>query len=990
MAELELYRQKSIENKVPQLIEIQMELILPPEETTSLTLTKYENCLSYSQDFLLQHGHLECSPVAVAENFNAFLERYQLEQLREYGEAIEQLASVILNEPLCERHVQRNIQWRVLEFMLFVNYKVFKWTKLHPREMEEKRKTIMESLAKVNKSCAYKKYESPPAEAPAPSLRYGFPAWRARAPSFSFNSSISTAGGGDSSGSDANSLTLIQRWPKERSSFTSNYQSEVSRFSDSGYESDLKRSSFNLSLESAQPAAPSDGWNKVKVTENFNTPDAKMNLTLNLMQGESAVGKPTEVNYMRGANDLLTRIQMPCWQVDVHVHNQPRMLASSFNLSYGKWLLHQLRDGQHSVRRMSEEQQVVRELVILFFASEDSDHFQWRDDGGLEMRRFDPRTCNLSLLPEMLDSLKQMRHLRELVDMHAFRRVSGDHLETLTSFSVALRRLLRPLVEFIIHFERRLVQGKERPTFLLLSESFKKPLDRLKLLYELSQTNQVEKPSVRSLMLLHSLFVASSRASQLSRAASASLLLHSLQAYCQFLDSWWTTGEFSDWHDEFPYHRIKIEGRTEYELREEWERDTGLLEGRLFQVIRSHVNESRQAVAILYDSRRLGDFISLHGARLLKTSLHNSLMEAVLQELTPYQTESVDDMHFAPDILQQLKDTDVEPVRQMFYAYHTETLPDPRQPAGCSADELMRNFQACAPFAPLTEIVCLELERLLRQRSLLANAYVSDLLRNKLQVHRVIVHLRSVFLLLRYELLRHEFEVFFRFLKKNLLVEATCRLREIVMSQDRHLGYLFQISVKGCHPDNVTLRIMYDPLLNRVINQGQVEQLNECFRLILNLYFTLYERRQLPALKGKNKTVKALKSLRAALDSDFEKQLSSVDEIHQLCIVDFNADADCSLEKLHQTHKAIVQQVEKQLHGVTGSCRLEHVLHISKVLKFMWQRAVPLIKEQRIRKPQKVSKTKEEYLRSILKRCWATEFLLKRKYSIKISEMLLK
>ncbi|KAI8041574.1 hypothetical protein M5D96_005839 [Drosophila gunungcola] len=703
-------------------------------------------------------------------------------------------------------------------------------------------------------------------------------------------------------------------------------------------------------------------FNKIQVKENFATNEAKMELALNLIQLESSAAKPTKADLFKGSNDLLSRIQTPWWQVDIHVYPQPRILASSFSLEYGNWLLYQLRESRFSVRKTSEEQQLLRELIILFIATVDFDYFEILDNE-LELRRDRPHTCALSqlmegpVLPPILSSLKEMRHLRQLIEVHTKKRITGDRLETLTSFSVALRRLLRPVMEFLVYFERRLTRGIETPTLQHFLETSSAHLERIQLLYELSKSSIEGEPSLRSLHIVESLLTYTYKISpsKMQRNLSAALLLHSLQAYCQFLDNWWSTGEFTDWHEEFPYQRLLIDGRTEYGRRK-----IELPEENLFQIIQRHFNESREALAILYDTRKIGDFNCLHG-NISQTCLHNSLLDSVLKELTPYQTERLEESGHAPDILEQLRFIDQEPVRRMFYSFHMETRPDPQQPADCSVDQLLRNFQASADYAPISEIICHELRRLLHRRSLLANSYVSDLVK-KSEVDKIVRHLQSVFLLLKYDLCRSEFELFFDLLERNLLTMASNQLKEILVSQDPRFGYLFHISITGPHPDLIYLKVSYEPLLNRVISQEKIEHLNHYFRLNLNLHFSLYQLRNLPVLNiiKPKRLVQALQSLRTLIATALENQLSHLAKLHQ-------PEGFTTLCELRQNHDMFMLQTEEKLRvefeGGQYPFRLEDILSLSRVLRYRWLRAWTLINDYSRQKSTCICEAKYEWLR---------------------------
>ncbi|XP_043063628.1 uncharacterized protein LOC108096146 [Drosophila ficusphila] len=931
-------RQQVIARNVPQLVRLLLDSPLEGREKheesgQNVDSAIVEICLNYAKKHLEDPDLEECCPESVMLSMGHFLDRYRWEQLPKYGETFKQLANVILTHPLCVNHEQKDLQYRLLDFMLCVNYKAFKEVHNNRDEMEQKRKNIMEALTLATES----------SEVIAEEIRRR----------------VSKSG-------ISNSATSPRETPRKKES-----------------DSYCSHGTSNL--------------NRTQIKEEFATKDAKLDLELNITQVESTAAKPTKTNYFKGTNDMFSRIVSPWWQVDIHVYQPPRIFTSSFSQGYGDWLVYQLRKSLSSVRKISEEHQLMRELVICFFATVDQRHFQILDND-LQVRKDGTYTCAFNQLYEgpflakILEYVKQMRHLRQFIEDQTSKRITGDRLETLTSFSVALRRLLRPVIEYLVYFESRLTKGIEKPTLEHFLEASSAPLERLNTLFELAKQISEGEPSMRSLRLLDSLFkaITNSNYSKFQRSLNASLLLHSLLSYCQFIDSWWSTGEFTDWHDEFPYQRLLIERRTEYALRKIHNKENELLNGKLFQIIQQHMDQSREAVATLYDARRIGDFNLLHG-NAARLSLHNELLKAVIEELTPYQTERIEETSYAPDILEQLKKVNNDPVRRLLYSFHMETRPDPRQLVSCSVDELVRNFQACAPYTPISDIICQELRRLLHRRSLLVNSYMTDL-ENELQMPKKVNHLRSVFLLLNYDLFRSEFELFFELLERNQLMEASYVLSDILVSQDPRLGYLFKVYIIEPHPEFIYLLVSYDPFLNRVIRQEQIEQMNICFRLMLNLHYSRYQLEKISSLDkvNQNGLITAFRSLQQSLVCTFEKKilifstnLWKVFNTYEVGVQGFP-----NLNELIQNHELFLLHMNRMLQsefkGDGYGCSLDEVLKLSRVLRYRWLRAMTVMNAYRRQKPTNIFELKYEwlrfhYLQSTFEYCKAIGCFLRRK-----------
>ncbi|KAH8349884.1 hypothetical protein KR084_008648 [Drosophila pseudotakahashii] len=943
-----------IDRNVPLLVELLLESPIDGKEGyVKVDPAVLERCLLFAKNHLESPDQEEFSAEAAWITMNHFLERYHSENQSDFAETFQQLANVVLSHPICVNHPLPDLQWRLIDFLLSVAHGAFQTTRRHYRIMDQKRKNILEALT-LAESSEVAKEELKRSDDKTGELS-----------------------------KEENQLSADEKISKEKSQSSRTLVNSDQM----GTISNAEGVKVNPPISEPEPLASSETWEPSNlifgkqlaynnlVRDRFASKDAEMELELNLTQVKSTAEKPTTVNRYKESNNLLTRIQTPWWQVEVHVYNKPRILASNFSQSYGDYLINQLRKNRHSVKKMSEEHQLLNELIILFFANVNSHDFKILDDK-MELRSDEPRPCALKHLleephlAEIISYIKQMRHLREFIETHAIKRGCDDRLETLTFFSVALRRLLRPVMEFMVFFERRLARGLETPTLQNFAVTSRGLLENIKWLCELSKETREEQPSLKGLKVLETLFTHCSRNihPKIQRALSASLLLHSLQAYCGFLDSWWSTGDFADWHEEFPYQRIEIERRTEYELRKLWVQNERIQNGDLFHIIRRHISKSSEAIAILYDTQKMGNFNSFHKINP-ETSLHNSLMTAVLRELAHYQTERVEEIFYAPDILDQLRSTDDDAVRRLFYSLYMETRPDPRIPAAHSIQELLRNFRACAHYTPLKDIISQQLKRLLNRRSLMANSYVSEMVYD-FKMGKMVKHLRNVFLLSNYDFLRNEFELFFEYLEGNQMIDASNKLRDIVRSQDPKLGYLLYVSLTKQHPELMSIMV-FDPLLNRVISQKQIKQMNNSFSLMTNMHFSLYQLNKLPSLDNSKvqRLVKTLESLKDSLVSVLEEQLSRVDKVKQILqeLYSFKLGLNefMFLNELKKNQERFIlrkkQLLSDEFEG--GKCSSEEVISLSRVLRYRWLRVRALLNEYRRQKPKNIFDMKYERMR---------------------------
>ncbi|EDV50982.1 uncharacterized protein LOC6544270 [Drosophila erecta] len=967
--------QEVIDRNLPQLVRLLLESPIDGKKNYSDPEVKVdsdtiEKCLAYARHHVADPNVMDCQPDAVWVTMNHFLERYRCERIAEFGDTFNQLANVVLNHPICVNHKQPNLHWRLIDFVLSVNYKAFHSVRRNFQEMEQKRKNILDALTVAIKSSQLVPKDAKKCASHTKSI-------------------------GEATKPTAEVKLNHKKKQKPKSLRAKATSDHIQRLCD---EIEELSSPGNMYLEMVRPQIPkerptaldiSDGsyslehsLNQVEVNEKFALKEAKMELKLNLVQNEPFAEKPAVIDYFKNESDMLYRIQTTWWQVDVSVCKQPGNLVSSFHQGYADFLIFQLRESQTSIRKMSEEYLLLSELIVLFFASANCGNFTILNDNW-ELRTDELKHLQEGpFLGEIISSIKHMRHLREFIETHAYKRIMCDRLETFKFFSVALKQLLRPVMEFLVHFERRLTKGIEPATLQHFIETSRSPLERIKLLYKLSQNNKEELPFMRSLRTLDTLFTNTFRNIQpkLLRSLSASLLLHALQAYCQFLDNWWSTGDFADCHEEFLFERILVNGQTEYVLRKSAIQTEELLKWEFFDIIQGHVLDSSEAVAVLHDAKTIGDFNTLHGI-VQQIPLHSLLIDGVLKELAPYQIKIIKDSTYVPDILQQLQSTDHDALRRLFYSFHMETRPDPRQPAGHSIDELLKNFLACADYTPVSEIITQELKRLLHRRTRLAKSYICGLVQ-EFQVERVVRHLRSVFLLWNYDQFLSEFELFFESLRRNQLMVASYKLEQIVVSQDFSLGHMFKVRLTDAHPDFICLKVRYDPLLKRVISQEQIETMNSCFRLILNLNFSLYRLHNLPPLDySKHKRLlDALRSIQTSLIFVLEEQLSHPCKLFRIMqdLHSYNSELDeyTSLGELRRNQELFVLHMQKYLREEQFACSLPEILKLSRVFWHRWERTRVLIDEYRSLKATNIFEGKYEllrlnYLLETLKKCKA-------------------
>ncbi|XP_034481259.1 uncharacterized protein LOC117786939 [Drosophila innubila] len=858
-----------IARNVPQLVN----LLLNSKEQEQ-DHVKYEECVNYGVYMLTNYNRPPCKSESVLRNMADFVERFQLEQLEELGETIKMLSLVVVDD----KHCPEDLKYSVLEFMLSVNFKAFRTARINFKEIMLRRSNLLESLA-----MAYKQREEP-----ANSSDY-----RSNSVRRPLDLELEVRSFGNSSLSDSMNLSL-----------------------------DL---SLDLSIDTSQDSVGSSTEQQQLVNEGQGQGQGQG-------QVEQADDQAARQSFWLALMQLQQESQEPCnqeYDADNSVQLNRTHPLGSFAVSFADYLRRPLQDEE-----LGEEAFLLQELLAMFFQPCDCRHFELVDQL-IQLRS--TATCNNSLcalLQQFLRPLQYMQLLQLFIDCHE------HQMETLTCLTAALRRLLKPVVESLTHFEQRVASGKEQATLHCLLRATKHSFQRLQLLWHLSVASYVWQPQqqilathIRSQRIICNLLTLITADSKLDRGSAAALLLHVLQVYCQFLDSWWQLGEFQDCLEEFPAMRLEFKGHSEYVMRE-----LSLENCSISGIIEQHIKSAGISLALLYDSRRLSDFVGIHRC-LLKKSLHHTLVKCVLQQLKSYQLKAVKKVSTAPDIFKQLKSTENEQLRSLYYAYYKESLLDFKQPLICGIDELLQQCQNCVSYTPFHQLICLSLERLLEERVLLINAFVLHLLRVELQLAKVLGDLRSVYLLLNFRVFGSEIELALEQLQQGLIPSATEQLQSIVDSQNTLQGHQFLVTLPSADLQQLSILYSCDPALSCIITDSQLQTYNIACRQLLQLNIAIRKLQQLPELPCDPVAVASLLNLKIDLELSLAQHLKTKQLQQAAAQCDEHLQHCVSVPQLQQLHAAFVQQTSDILlthHDVNSN--LQELLMLATILAKHWQR----------------------------------------------------
>ncbi|XP_002007113.2 uncharacterized protein LOC6581378 [Drosophila mojavensis] len=625
-----------------------------------------------------------------------------------------------------------------------------------------------------------------------------------------------------------------------------------------------------------------------------------------------------------------------------------------FIVAFGSYLRGKFNNAPQCLMEYGEEGFVLREILCMFFLPGDC-HFFHIVNHMIELRPdvISNKETRLFIVEKFLRPLQHMQMIQLYISCNETSKDNTERTETLLCLSAAFRRLLKPIVEVLTQFERSLSNDFELLNLRDLRRATKARFESLERLWSLAAATYMSYPSEfgnephsRSQHIMCSLVELTLQTltskDPAKRAYAAALLLNELQVICRFLDSWWQTGEFNDWLEEFAAMKSEKNCRTEYTMRPYHYGQPYMKICRIYRIIKRHIESAGLALAALYDSQRLVDFVSEH-QELLAIKLHQAVVRSMNEELRFYQRHPESPVQAGRDIFWQLRATDDEHLRSLYYAYYEETMSDLNQPEFCSIDELLRRCQNCVVYTPFAELICQTFEHHLEQRALLVNRYVNYLIQDRLQLAKVFEKLRAVFLLLNFNEFDEEYSLAYGYLENGLIVKGAEQL-QIIMNKYNSVELLrndpFYVTLPITNIEQLALAYSCNKMLTSIITEPQIKSYNEAFRLRLQLYVTVYRVQQLPQLYSDHSVAGSLAELQdtvlQALDKHFrmkalQKAVDQLDEILRRCE---------KLSHLQIAHQEFVRLMVASLKlGVYRSQHeLQELLAMARIVICLWRR----------------------------------------------------
>ncbi|XP_034656002.1 uncharacterized protein LOC117893481 [Drosophila subobscura] len=613
----------------------------------------------------------------------------------------------------------------------------------------------------------------------------------------------------------------------------------------------------------------------------------------------------------------------------------------AFATDYGEYLHEQLR---LCVEPINEEQLLLRELLIMFFAPRNCGNFVLIDQR-LQLREDATQIAQTLAHNPILESLWQMQQLRQFIDC-------SHRMETFICFAQGLEQLLLPVMEFLVDYERRVRRGTELGTLQHFLHAAVAPMARLQLLADMLPLGidlDRDPPAACCLQLLQQLFKLSAKPQtsedhfpNCHAAMAATLLLHSLEEYCRILDAWWHTGTLQNHSGEFPFRQHHLDCMTSYVRVQKDRRGSAPT----LRFISRHVRQAAPFVATLCDTRCNEQFVAKHHD-ILKDDLYDTFKTLFLHDLGCHQVRCAHQPRpqYAPEMLKQLQMEDPDHVLRLLIAYHTYMQPP-------SVHTVLGSILACSPHVPLAKIMRKSLKRLLHTRLLAVRCYTRQLLNVKFQLQDKLQHLVGVCMAtaLPLPLQQQQCERFFGLLEENQTTAATWQLRVIIEGTFSPFSSMIFVHLPCSNLAEIALKVPSDWMLRRVVQLPQMELLNIPFRLTLRTHQAQWMLRSLPQLpqaKAK-RLVKALTAIKVrlakALQGIIHHPVKSCEaqQIHRNFLEALQKPSS-SLQGLRHSSLKFFHQMSMLLSESTADGDPEEILAWAQYLKKLWLRVQDLL-----------------------------------------------
>ncbi|XP_068154748.1 gamma-tubulin complex component 5 [Drosophila tropicalis] len=490
---------------------------------------------------------------AVRRTLEALVERFHIESMAVFGDALRHLYSLFLEQPKWrEENTEVDVQWSMLDFLLALTTEPIQNVRRNRLEMNEKRLAILQAVNMMTHSLdpARDWEEENDDDVNVDSDEFVVPSARLNG-----NSSESLSEWSDDAVSDESN-----RAASSKENLTSPGSKIVLVPASNTLPSTTVRITQPLSLYLGNNGRDNSFWCKLPKLSPLEPPRMFSQYEI----------------HIRDENLVPRLIHSHWWRSDIKIFSQPQSTnpLANFAIVYVEYLNKKSYGMLHyPLPNTTSEKCLLREIIFMFFnptsccffkVERTKQHLSITVRSNVSICSVTASTMKSVLEVEVLPALISMMDLRHIISEYMLNFLSIENAEngtivgtgTMECFAVALRDLIQPIEQRLIAYEGKVKDSNEITSLMSFIWHMKKDFKMLQLLHHLATTCIVDTapPHLKSAYLLSQLYTNTKLYVPHQKLATA-LLLFSLKRYCGIMDAWWQRAHLEDWRQEFIVER---------------------------------------------------------------------------------------------------------------------------------------------------------------------------------------------------------------------------------------------------------------------------------------------------------------------------------------------------------------------------------------------------------------------------------------------------
>ncbi|KAH8419984.1 hypothetical protein KR009_004614, partial [Drosophila setifemur] len=579
------------------------------------------------------------------------------------------------------------------------------------------------------------------------------------------------------------------------------------------------------------------------------------------------------------------------WRGDVHVltiPTDPRPLAN-FAVSYAQFLgrnVPALRD--YPLPKTLSESCLLREILFMFASPASCCFFELDELTGLIKMRDNVTICSVTvgalrhvIKKELLHALEDMRDLRGIIKKHTmFTGTTG----TLECFAYGLRDMVQPIALKLLEYEAFVDKEPTKATLIHFVHSFRKQFEQLHLLRHLAKDVilRIGPPHLRSAFLLSQLYK-HTQVHVPHQKLATSLLLVSLRRYCSIIDAWWRRASLEDSQNEFIVERrwvvdAKLDAsvrRRNLDLDNSSSQNADIFvkvqNCPFYRMLLEHALDSGDSQVLLANVKVLGEMLSASN-EIQPRSLYEELSDQLFDQLSTYcpdvargSSTEVDTEHeqgpakLALAAARGLSNADI---RALFVGRVEERAAERRLRRLLVVPQILERLEAATCLQIRVELPN-ALRQILQRRQALANVYAVRAYCVDLEVGKHLQFLRHNLLLEAYYLLLPYYQSLFRRVEAGEgwanASQLTTELGNVLEShyprfaRDLHLRVTSRLASGSTKVyealDGLELAYSMSDSLQGMIRSRHMRVYNAVWRLMLKIKWACWKLENLPFIR---------------------------------------------------------------------------------------------------------------------------------------------